>query len=332
MNRHAPRAAIAVTALALLASGCASTPVLSPTGAQGGLIENLWWLIAWICGLVYVAVLVGLGVALARRRGQPREGTTRDRGLHVALVAWGVLIIGLLTWMVAASFLTDRRIRQGEPDLELRVTAKQWWWEIEYVDGEPARHVTTANELVLPRDRTARLHLVSSDVIHSFWVPSLSGKHDLIPGTTNAILLTPRANGLFRGQCAEFCGLQHAHMGLDVRVVDSAAFEAWRARQLQPARPPAGAEARRGAALFHGGTCATCHRVQGTPAGSRMGPDLTHFASRRTLAAGTLPMTRTDVARWLDDPQHVKPGNHMPKVPLTPAQRADLVAYLMELR
>lgn len=319
-------------AIAALAAGCTRTPVLRATGDQAAAIENVWWLMVWICGTVYAAVMVALAYALWRRRRSAREGTSHDGRLNIVLVAWGVLTVGLLTWLIAASFVADRRIRTGRPDLEVLVTAKQWWWQVDYLDRDPSRQVTTANELVLPRDRIARVTLKSGDVIHSFWVPSLSGKHDLVPGTTNAILVTPRANGDFRGQCAEFCGLQHAHMSLDVRVVDPDDFEGWRNAQILPAASPRGASAQRGAALFQRSTCAMCHRVQGTLAGSLEGPDLTHFASRRSIGAGTLPLTRAQLAAWLADPQHPKPGVRMPAVPLTPQQRADLVDYLMELK
>lgn len=330
-RRVAALAFLAAVALAL--AGCSGVQsALAPAADQASAIHGVWNLMVGICGTMYVLVLVGLGCALLRRRGATREGTTKDPAIRVALAAWVVLTLGLLSWLTAASFLADRRIRDGRGDLSIRVTAKQWWWDVEYLDPETGRNFTTANEFHLPRDRTAHVELRSGDVIHSFWVPALSGKHDLIPGRTNAILLTPRVNGYFRGQCAEFCGLQHAHMAMDVQVQDLATYEAWADHQRQPAPVPATASARRGLAVYERAACAICHRISGTPSGGRVGPDLTHVAGRRSLAAGTLPMNRGNLAAWIVDPQHPKPGNNMPAVPLSPQDVNALVDYLMELK
>jgi cytochrome c oxidase subunit 2 len=286
----------------------------------------------WICGIVYVAILVWLAWVLATRVRADSTGQSRDPMLHKALVAFALLVVGLLTWMVAASFLADRRLHAGDDALSVRITAKQWWWQVDYLDPDPTKQFTTANELRLPRDRTVKVELRAGDVIHSFWVPNLSGKEDLVPGHANAILLTPRVAGRFRGQCAEFCGLQHAHMALDVQVDTPVAFERWKQRQLQPARVPTSPDARLGAAVFASTACASCHAIRGTDAGSHVGPDLTHLASRRTLAAGALPMDRGSLAAWIADPQHFKPGANMPAVPLSPSQSAGVVEYLMELQ
>jgi cytochrome c oxidase subunit 2 len=310
---------------------------LAPTGDQARTIERVWTLMLWVCGTTYVAVLVALGWAIWRRwharaaATAEGEGVARDRALSRALVAWVVLVVGLLSWLVAASYLADRRLHGGRTDLTIRITAKQWWWQVEYLDRDPSKHFITANELHLPRDRSARIELEAADVIHSFWVPTLSGKEDLIPGHHNAIVLTPRVAGRFRGQCAEFCGLQHAHMALDVVVENDEAFAAWRAHQLLPAATPSAPAAVAGAQVFAQAACATCHTVRGTPAGGRSGPDLTHLASRRTLAAGALPLDRGAMAAWIIDPQHAKPGNQMPPVSLQPQQLADVVDYLMGL-
>jgi cytochrome c oxidase subunit II len=323
-------------ALALVACTGVQSP-LAATGDQARAIERVWTLMLWICGTTYVAVLIALGWGIWRRwkartaANMAGEGVARDRLLSWALAAWVALVVGLLSWLVGASYLADRRLHGDRADLTVRITAKQWWWQVEYLDPDPSRHFITANELRLPRDRNARIELESADVIHSFWVPTLSGKEDLIPGQHNAIVLTPRVTGRFRGQCAEFCGLQHAHMALDVVVEDQAAFEAWRERQLRPAMMPSKPAAIAGAQVFAQSACATCHTVRGTPAGGRSGPDLTHVATRYTLAAGALPMERGAMAAWIADPQHPKPGNQMPPVPLQPRQLADVVEYLMGL-
>jgi cytochrome c oxidase subunit 2 len=202
---------------------------------------------------------------------------------------------------------------------------------VEYLDPDPSRNFVTANELHLPVDRPVRIELASNDVIHSLWIPVLAGKEDLIPGRRNVLTLTPRRTGTYRGQCAEFCGLQHAHMALDVQVEDARVFATWYAHQLQPAPTPASATAQAGQRIFSSTACALCHAVAGTDAGGRTGPDLTHLASRRTLAAGTLPLDRTRMAAWILDPQRYKPGTNMPKVPMQPRELDAVVDYLMEL-
>ena len=307
--------------------------MLSTAGDQAIAIGGMWTLMLWVCGLMYAAVLVWLGYVLAARvRAAASSGQRKDPGLTKALIAFVLLVVSLLTWFVAASYLTDRRLHAGAPALVVRITAKQWWWQVDYLDSDPSKAFTTANELHLPRDRIVRVELRAADVIHSFWVPNLSGKEDLIPGHANALLLTPRVAGYFRGQCAEFCGLQHANMALDVQVEDATAFAQWQARQRAPAGQPVTALAQRGATVFAATACATCHAIRGSDAGSHIGPDLTHLACRRSLAAGTLPMDRGALLAWISDPQHFKPGNGMPKVALSPQDLASVTDYLVELR
>ncbi len=188
--------------------------------------------------------------------------------------------------------------------------------------------IETANELHLPVNRPTRVEILSSDVIHSFWIPNLSGKIDMIPGRANAITLTPRRLGWVRGQCAEFCGLQHAQMALDVKVESDADYAAWLARQAAPASPPKGDEATLGYRLVTSGVCSNCHTIRGAPAVARAGPDLTHVASRRTLAAGTLPMGRGAIMGWIAQPQALKPGAQMPPTSLSGPDANAVAAYL----
>jgi cytochrome c oxidase subunit II len=315
----------------LLAAGCNRVQnMLAPAGDQASDIGRVWDLMLWVCVPVYALVLVALGIAVWRNHG----AVAGDRALERGLLGWSITIAVLLTVLTATSFAVDRRLHaRAEQPLQVRITAKRWWWQVEYRDPtHPSRIVTTANELHLPAGRTARIELQSSDVIHSLWIPVLAGKEDLIPGHDNVIDITPRVPGLYRGQCAEFCGLQHAHMALDVFVETPQAFAAWRARQLAPANAPRTPNAARGQLLFEQSACAMCHRVQGTLAGGVTGPDLTHFASRRTLAAGTLKLDRTTVAAWIIDPQRYKPGANMPKVPLDASQVDAISDYLMELQ
>jgi len=303
---------------------------LSWSGDQAAASGSIWNLMLWICVPVYVAVLVALALAMRRRES---AADVDERAVGRGFTAWLALIVTLLSVLVVASFAVDRRLnRPAVAPLHVRITARQWWWDIQYLDPDVSKRFSTANELHLPVDRDTRIELASADVIHSFWVPSLSGKLDLIPGRTNALTLTPRKVGWYRGQCAEFCGLQHAHMALDVRVDDAAGFAAWRAHQLEAANPPATASATAGKRLFESGACAMCHAVAGTDAGGHNGPDLTHLASRRTIAAGTYPMDRDHLDRWIADPQRPKPGALMPAVPLDPRDRGAIDDYLMGLR
>ncbi|MGV3593069.1 MAG: cytochrome c oxidase subunit II [Gammaproteobacteria bacterium] len=344
MTRPA-RAALAVPAFIALAfsAGCNRVQnMLAPVGDQAMEIGRVWNLMLWICVPVYVLVLLAVGVAVCRKQWR-KEGRKQernhgriasDRTLVGGLWAWSIAIAVLLTAMTAASYAVDRRLHAPAPDaLQVRITAKQWWWQVDYIDpANPARNLTTANELHLPAGRPAQIELQSTDVIHSLWIPVLAGKEDLIPGYTNTITITPRVPGDYRGQCAEFCGLQHAHMALDVRIDEPAAFESWWTAQLAPALAASDGDSARGRQLFEQGPCALCHRIRGTSAGGTSGPDLTHIASRRTLAAGTLPLDRDTLAAWIRDPQHYKPGVHMPPAPLPAADVHAIAAYLMELQ
>ncbi|NUS39457.1 MAG: c-type cytochrome [Lysobacter sp.] len=312
-------------------AGCdGAQSALAPAGDQAEAIGRLWDLTLAVCVLVYVLVLLALAWAL-RRRGRRRA--TDERAMTKALVAFVLFTGGTLTLLTVASFVTDRRLHAPVRDpLHVRITASQWWWQVEYLSADPSRQLTTANELHLPVDRPVRIELATTDVIHSLWIPVLAGKQDLIPGHHNVLVVTPRHVGRYRGQCAEFCGLQHAHMALDVQVDGTEDFAAWYAHQLQPAPTPRSAGANAGQRLFAASACAMCHAIGGTDAGGRVGPDLTHLASRRTLAAGALPLDRTRLAAWILDPQRYKPGTNMPQVPLQPQQLDQVTDYLMELQ
>jgi cytochrome c oxidase subunit 2 len=322
-------------ALLLACGGCAvdRQSALHPRGAEAGDILALFLGFAVVCALVYLLVVAALAVALLRHR-RAHVAPVDDRRLGRGLRGWAGFVATTLFVLAVASWAVDRRIAlAAEPAaVHVRVTAHQWWWQVEYEHGDPDRRIETANELILPVGETAILELVSPDVIHSFWVPALHGKTDLIPGRTNQIRLTPTRIGRYRGQCAEFCGLQHAHMAFDVAVVPAADFRRWQDAQRASARVPVSDDEHRGQQTFMQGACASCHQVRGTPAGGRVGPDLTHVASRATLAAGTLPNDRGQLAAWLADPQGIKPGAHMPYVGLAPDELHALTAYLGSLR
>jgi cytochrome c oxidase subunit 2 len=216
--------------------------------------------------------------------------------------------------------------------LVVKVVARQWWWEFQYQASPPSQMVTTANELHIPVGTAVLLQLTSRDVIHSFWVPSLHGKRDLIPGHDSTTYIQADQAGLYRGQCAEFCGDQHARMGLLVVAEPPDAFARWLEHQRKPAAEATSPLAARGQVLVTGGLCATCHTVLGTPAAATIGPDLTHVAGRQTVGAGSLANTHDHLSRWILDSQNIKPGNRMPPVPLSTDDLQAVVAYLETLK
>jgi len=334
---------VATAALCLLLAGCAGVQSsMDVAGRQAGDIKGVWTLMLWVCGVMYLLVLAFLGWTLWRARRPLADAppladsalSPADRPMQTALGGWMVLIVVGLLVLTFGSFLVDRRLAEAgaRADLNIRVTANQWWWQVEYQHPDPSQGFLTANEIHLPVGKTAKIELVATDVIHSFWVPNLGGKQDLIPGRVNDITLTPTRTGRFRGQCAEFCGLQHSNMALDVIVDSPAAYEAWRARQLASAPPPVTPGQARGLAVVQTAACANCHQIQGTEAMGKTGPDLTHVAGRRSIAAGALPYSRGALAAWIADPQGIKPGAHMPIVQLSPADLNGVLDYLDSLK
>jgi cytochrome c oxidase subunit 2 len=311
--------------------------MLQVAGPQADRIAQLWWLFVASCALVFAAVMVALLVALARApradASTPPDADSQrrpERGAFLA-VGWGVAlsIVGLFA-LTLCSVLTDRALAQLplQQAINVDVTGNQWWWDVRYDDPEPSKIFATANEIVVPVGRPVLLRLRANDVIHSFWVPSLAGKKDLIPGHETTFTIQADKPGTYRGQCAEFCGLQHAFMALEVRAVPAAEFSKWQEAQRRPAVEPADDRQRRGRELFVTGTCMMCHAIQGTTANARKGPDLTHVASRRRLAAGRLPNTPEYLAGWIRDPHRYKPGVNMPAHSIAQRDLDALVAYL----
>ena len=302
---------------------------LHPAGPAAGSISDLWWLMFWVCAVVYLLVMGALAAALRRRGAPPTEGALR----RSVLGASGVTVV-ILFGLLVASVATGRALGSLDTrvDLVIEITGNQWWWDVEYHNPDPSLRVRTANELHLPAGRPVRLLLTSNDVIHSFWVPSLHGKMDLIPGRQTSFGLQVDRPGIYRGQCAEYCGLQHAHMALAVIAEPPEEFERWLAAQRQPAPAPATAEQQRGFEIVTGGPCAMCHTVRGTGAGARTAPDLTHVGTRSTIGAGTAPNTRGYLAGWIADPQHLKPGARMPATGLSAEDLQAVLAYLETLR
>jgi cytochrome c oxidase subunit II len=314
---------------------------LHAMGPQAAHIIDLWRVFLFVCTAVFAAVLVVLVLALWRTPradartppdlsavNRPEHGPRRT--VTAATIASALLLVGL----VAASVFTDRALAKLPlaNAVNIEVTAHQWWWTARYVNGGPSDIFVTANEIHVPVGRPVVVKLRSDDVIHSFWAPNLAGKKDLVPGRTALLQFRADQPGDYRGQCAEFCGFQHALMGLLVVAEPPAQFDAWAQAQRAPAAEPQDPAARRGKELFQSGSCAMCHSIQGTLASGQRAPDLTHLASRRTLAAGTLPNTPDQLASWISDPQKHKPGVNMPATPMSSDDLAALVAYLGGLK
>jgi cytochrome c oxidase subunit 2 len=216
---------------------------------------------------------------------------------------------------------------------DILVTGHQWWWEVQYLDGGPDQQFTTANEIHIPVERSINIELRSADVMHSFWVPSLHGKVDLIPGLPNYIRLEASSPGQYDGQCAEYCGAQHAHMRLQVVAQAPDEYSAWLDRQRQPAAEPQSQEAIAGKQLFEAGPCSLCHQIRGTLAGGRVAPDLTHMGGRKKLAANSFPNNDAYLEAWVTHAQSLKPAALMPDLTqFTGEQLRDLVAYLRQLQ
>jgi cytochrome c oxidase subunit 2 len=314
--------------------------ILAAAGPQAAHIEALWWITLVICTAVFVAVLLALAWALARaRRGDPATPpdlsslVRPERGAAIVVAVAVGICAALLIYLTLASYITDRRLASlGAPAVRIELTAHRWWWEVRYLDADPSRIITTANEIHIPVGKPVLVTLKADDVIHSFWVPNLAGKKDLIPGRDASITLQADVPGTYRGQCAEFCGVQHAKMALLVFADPPEQFEAWAATERKSALEPASEEERRGREIFVSGRCAMCHAIQGTSASARKAPDLTHFASRETLGAGTVPNSIGHLAGWILDPHSIKPGVNMPANPLDPDELHALLAYLEGLR
>ena len=310
--------------------------VLHPAGPQANAIHQLWLALLWSSVVVF-SVVIGFAVtALVHGMGRGSEpvpvGGEKTLTRHVS-TAVGCTVLILLAFL-AASVWTGRETSrlQTSTAITIALTGHQWWWEVEYEDALPARRVVTANELHIPTIRPVVLKVTSRDVIHSFWAPNLQGKRDLIPGYTTAIWLAADKPGVFHGRCAEFCGLQHAHMALNIVAEPEQEFEQWLQRVRQPARRPENMVEQHGQDVFMAARCAGCHTIRGTSAHGSVAPDLTHLATRGTLGAGTLPNTPAHLGEWVRNPQASKPGNQMPANPLPSDELSALLAYLGSLQ
>lgn len=303
--------------------------VLDPAGPQSASIGGLWWFLFAVCAIVFVLVPGFLYQAI-----RPATGGAQDRRMARAVAGATAATVLILFVFLVASVSTGKTVStfSSRDQLEIEVTGHQWWWEARYPDPVSSQIVTTANEIHVPVGRPVMFRLTSGDVIHSFWAPNLHGKRDLIPSRVTTITMRADHPGVFRGQCAEFCGYQHAHMGFYIIAERPDQFEAWLRNQRLPAAEPAATDELRGRQVFLNGPCVLCHSVRGTAALGLEGPDLTHIASRRTIAAAALPNTAGYMAGWLVDPQNIKPGTRMPSMHINAGDMQPLLAWLGSLK
>jgi cytochrome c oxidase subunit 2 len=326
--------------------GCAGTQqsAVNPAGPQSGRIDALFFSFVWLLGIIFVVVMILALMTLGRRhRGsdeerietthKPSEETDSRmrRVITGATIATIVILFGLI---VASSVVgkANSELQFKKNPLTIQVTGNQWWWQIEYMNGDPTRELLTANEMHIPVGRPVQIRGLSNDVIHSFWVPNLNGKRDLIPSHVTTEWIEADHPGAFRGQCAEFCGLQHANMAIWVVAEPEDKFDAWMQMQLQPAPAPSTPAQQQGQQVFLKHACIYCHQIRGTTAAGQNAPDLTHFASRRGIAANTVPNTMGNLAGWILDPQSMKPGNHMATVEVSSTDLQPLIEYLESLK
>ncbi len=315
----------AVCAMALLAGCTGQQSALDPAGREALVLADLFWIL--LCGAIVLWLLVNaLFHYVTRINPRPLSRRLAETLIIGGGVVFPTVLLGILLGYALSVMPEQRAVGGG---LTVRVTGEQWWWRVEYLPDGGGPPVVSANELRLPKGRRTEIELAAAKVIHSFWIPNLAGKMDMIPGRATRMALEPTRTGTFRGQCAEFCGMSHALMAFQVIVQEPADFAAWLAHESGPAARPPDDQAARGQEVFMAEGCAACHAIRGTPAKGKVGPDLTHVGGRATLAAGTLPNTPEAFTEWLSRTEQIKPGVTMPTYHhLDQATLADLAHYL----
>jgi cytochrome c oxidase subunit 2 len=328
--RRPRRALVGVLALVLLVgAGCGghSPSMLDPHGSEARSIAGVWWLMFAIAAAVYVIVAGLIVFALVRGRRRAHDLRVSDDGLiWVGGVIAPVVILAVLA-VVTVTTTMDLRPASAEA-VRVEVVGKRWWWDVSY----PGTGIRTADEIRLPVGRPVDLILRSDNVVHSFWVPQLAGKVDMIPGQTNHLRFTPEKVGVYRGACAEFCGIDHGRMSFTITVDRASDYERWIVRRQAATADPTSERTAQGQRIFMRESCAGCHSIRGTQATGTIGPDLTDFGSRRWIGAITVRNTPSNLAAWITDPQDAKPGNLMPPTSLSRAELDAVVAYLESLR
>ncbi len=320
--------------VAYLAAGCSTAPsILAPKSGEAGQVVTLTWGLFLVAAVVFITIIVLISAAYIRSRRLTTDTVITDtndrRPITLILLAGAVLpaviLFGMMIWSISIDQSVEASASADAPVIE--VIGHQWWWEVRY----PQQNVVTANEIHIPVGQTVTIKLTSADVNHSFWVPQLAPKLDLIPGQTNTMTLAANQPGTYRGQCAEYCGLQHAHMAFLVIADPPETYTRWIAQQQQAAADPSSNQAQQGQQVFLSSACVACHTIDGTTAAGTLGPNLTHLASRTTIGAGLLPNTPGNLAGWIVNSQALKPGNLMPPMALDPDQVQALLAYLETL-
>ena len=331
LRRMAPPVLVlALVAVALLAAGCAGgqPDIWRPGGSAGHEIKTLGIQMFAILAGVLVAVWAILTYVIIRYRKRPESAASKTRGNLTLEIVWTLIPAVIVTVLFILTVRTTQQIMLPDQGAQFTAVGHQWWWEFDFPDQD----FKTANEVYVAVGRQTSIDVESTDVIHSFWVPQMGGKVDMIPGRVNHIHFVPLKEGRYLGECSEFCGQQHGKMRFLFVVVSPEKYSAWAHRQAEPAAQPTGAEAVAGGKLIQTISCGSCHTIRGTPMKGTFGPDLTHFGSRSGIAAYTLPNTPENLLAWLVDPQAIKPECTMPTVPLPLPQQQQLVAYLEELK
>jgi cytochrome c oxidase subunit 2 len=327
------RQVLLAAVLAACAACEAPMSIFGAAGEGGRRISALAWFMITAATIVYVAVMALFIVAMSRNRARDPKAVDLSRPGH-GFIIWGGAVMPSI--VLAAVFVAGLAAmgrfpaRASDRAPAFTITGHQWWWQVDYDDPDLPGRFTTANELHVPVGETVRIRLVSGDVIHSFWVPGLQGKIDLIPGDTNEVRIHAEKAGTYRGQCAEFCGQQHANMAFTVVAESRASWVAWIAAQQALAKEPTDSMAALGRELVTGGPCAMCHTLRGTNARGQVGPDLTHVGSRLTIAAGTLPNTLGTMEAWVANAQALKPGARMPTITQFSGRELRAVATYLE--
>ncbi len=308
----------------LLIAGCGEhvQSVLDPRSEEAESIARLWWVMAITGSLVFIAVLVFMFQAIFSKSGSGPPGGSVGFVWAGGIIMPAIVLVGLLIYSLRVTLM-----EAPEDGITIDVVGHQWWWEVRY----PDLGIVTANEIHFPAGEQVRFRLSAGDVIHSFWVPNLHGKLDMFPGVTTTIWMRANEPGVWRGQCAEFCGTQHAWMAFEVVAHEPAEFEEWVAARQAAAAATRAEELAHGGSIFFKHGCQNCHAVQGTDAISNIGPDLTHIGNRRTLGGAVIPNDRANLAGWIVDPQSIKPGNLMPATYLPSEDLHALVDYLLSL-
>lgn len=327
MRRRSRRCGgLVVAATVIGLSGCGLRGAMAPRGVEADVANGLWWYMLWLSTAIFVGWLALFGVGLVRRH--PTVSDATDARIHRRFIVGGGLVLPVIVLgsLFVANLGALKALPSGD-DAVIDATAHQFWWEFGYEQPQ----FVTANEMYIPTGTDVQIRLRTTDVIHSFWIPQLSGKRDMVPGRVNELTLHARQPGRYRGECTEFCGIQHANMQFEVVAVHPDAYREWLADMARPAAQPTSAAEQAGYDAFMSSSCAACHMIEGTPARAAIGPALTHFASRERLGAGAAPNDRGHLAGWIVNSQAIKPGNPMPPVEIDAGELSDLLTYLESL-